>query len=151
MGRPKIQNENEAIRWMEEGKTYNEIIELYRTKYNIETSQSMWAAFRRRRGLDRRTVRDDSLIPWAMKREHRWLFAPKMLRLEAKLRAGKSIDKDDKARLDSFKERLKTDGRVVHYEPDTKEGWFYVPAREGIDTDLIRVPDSPSTERPSRH
>jgi|SRR5690606_26281058 len=149
MPRSKIQNESEAIRWIEEGKPYGEIIELYRKKYNIETSQSMWATFRRRRGLDTRLVRDDELIPWVVKREHRWRFAPTMLRAEARLRAGKSISDDDRVKLEAFKERLVSDDRVVHYDPDTEQGWFYVPRRPGVDTDLVRVPDASTARRPS--
>ncbi len=29
---------------------------------------------------------------------------------------------------------------VVHYEPDLKEGWFYVQRRPKKDTDVIRDP-----------
>lgn len=63
MGRRKIQDESEVIRWFEEGRTYQWMIEEYRRKYDIETVVSMWGNFRRRRGLDRRIVRDDDLIP----------------------------------------------------------------------------------------
>lgn len=143
----KIQDESEVIRWFEEGLTYDEMSEIYRTKYNIETSQSLWAGFRRRRGLDRRINRDDELIPWQVKREHRWLNAPKMLRAEARRRAGLPIPAGTAERLEAFKARLKAEGRVVHYEPETEEGWFYPPRRPGIDDDLIRVPDKVTTER----
>ncbi|MEI2712694.1 MAG: hypothetical protein V9G04_05195 [Nocardioides sp.] len=40
---------------------------------NTETSQSMWAMLRRRRGLPARIARAyGDLIPWPVKFEHRW-------------------------------------------------------------------------------
>ena len=66
----KIQDEAEAIRWIAEGRTYAWIVEEYRRKYAIDTSLSMWSNLRRRKGLDRRIVRDDELIPWAVAPQH---------------------------------------------------------------------------------
>lgn len=50
MGKRKIVDEGEVIRWFEEGWTYKEMIDEYKRKYNIETVSSMWGSFRRRRG-----------------------------------------------------------------------------------------------------
>lgn len=147
MGARKIQDEQEVIRWFEEGRTYEWMVEEYRRKYNIETVPSMWGNFRRRRGLQRRIVRDDDLIPWHVKREHRWAYAVMMLRTEGRKRAGKPLSEDMEHQLAVWKENLAADKAVVHYDPDTEEGFFYVPRREGIDTDLIRVPERKTTIR----
>ncbi|WP_026923124.1 hypothetical protein [Glycomyces arizonensis] len=144
----KIVNEQEVIRWFEEGRTYQWMVTEYKRKYNIDTVPSLWGNFRRRRGLERRTLRDDTMLPWGMKDEHRWLFPAQMLRAEARRRAGKQLRPDEEKRIDNFINRLKRDGLVVHYDIDTKEGFFYVPAREGIDTDLIREPERKTTTRP---
>lgn len=141
MGARKIQNENEVIRWFEAGVTYSEMIERYRDKYNIETTRSMWSNIRGRLGLDRRIARDDSLIPWTVKLEHRHLYPITMLRREARRRSGFDLSEEDERALDAWIAGLKEDGVVLHYDPDTEEGWFYVPMRPGIDVDLIRVPD----------
>ena len=147
-GRSKIVNENEVIRWMEEGKTYQWIVEEYRRKYNVETTLSMWGNFRRRRGLDRRITRDDDLIPWFVKKEHRWTYPIMQLRAEARRRAGHELDPDVAHKVDVWISNLKADGLVVHYDPDSEEGFQYVPARKK-DTDLIRVPDHKTTVRPN--
>ena len=147
MGASKIQNEQEVIRWFEEGRTYAWMTEQYRTKYNIETVPSLWGNFRRRRGLDRRITRDDALIPWHVERQHRWDYPIMMLRQEARRRAGAEMTSDQLERLDGWKRGMARDGSVLHYEPDTEQGWFYVERREGIDTDLIRAPERKTTQR----
>ncbi|GGS29443.1 hypothetical protein Snoj_25820 [Streptomyces nojiriensis] len=148
MGRRKIQDESEVIRWFEEGRTYQWMIEEYQRKYNIETVVSMWGNFRRRRGLDRRIVRDDDLIPWFVKEEHRWAYPLAMLRAEGRRRAGKEPTGRDESRLVSWLDMLKKNGSVVHYDPDTEEGFSYVPRQAG-DNDIIRRPDTKTTPRPN--
>jgi hypothetical protein len=136
----KVQDKQEAILWLEDGKTYQWIVDEYRRKYQIETTISMWAALRRRHGLNTRIVRDEALIPWAVKPEHRHAHAVSMLRAEARKRAGKTLTPLMAQMLETWLRGLKDDERVVHYDPSTAEGWSYVPRREGIDKDLIRVP-----------
>lgn len=139
--RSKVQDMQEALRWLEEGKTYQWCVDEYLRKYNIETTISMWAALRRRNGIDNRIVRDPDLIPWAVKQEHRHSHAVSMLRAEARRRAGKTLTPMMGEMLEVWKAGLERDGAVVHYDPTTEEGWWYVSRREGIDTDLIRVPE----------
>ena len=148
MGKRKIQDEQEVIRWFQEGRTYEWMTEQYEKKYGIKTVASMWGNFRRRRGLDRRIVRDDDLIPWFVKEEHRWAYPLAMLRAEARRRAGKELTEVDKGRLDSWLAMLKEENAVVHYDPDTEEGFFYVPRREE-DDDLIHRPKRKTTPRPN--
>lgn len=140
MGASKIQSEQEIKQWFEEGRTYGWMAEEYQRKYDIEIVPSAFANLRRRRGWDRRITRDDELIPWAVKDEHRWAYPVVMLRVEARQRAGREIRKVDADRLGPWKRELMENGLVVHYDPNTEDGFFYVPARPGIDTDLIRVP-----------
>jgi hypothetical protein len=146
MGSTKIQNEQEVLRWFEEGRTYQWMVDEYNRKYHIETTIPMWANFRKRRGLARRITRDDDLIPWDVKRVHRWAYPLAMLRLEARRRAGFELRPDDQHRLASWLEGLGADDAVVYYDPDTEEGFFYVP-REPSDDDLIRRPKRKTTSR----
>jgi hypothetical protein len=136
----KIVNESEVLRWFDEGRKYKWMIEEYRRKYGIETTAAMWSGFRSRRGLKRRIVRDDDLIPWHVAGDHRWTFPIQMLRAEARRRQGVELDDETARKLRNFIDRLEEDGTVVHYDPDTDEGFFYVPRRPDVDTDLIRVP-----------
>lgn len=145
----KVQDMQEALRWLEEGKTYSWLVDEYLRKYNIETTISMWAAIRRRHGIENRIVRDETLIPWAVKEEHRHSHPVSMLRAEARKRAGKTLTPMMADMLESWLKGLERDGCVVHYDPDTEEGWWYVPRREGIDKDLIRVPERVTGRRSS--
>lgn len=149
MGARKIQDEQELIRWFEDGWTYDQMVEEYRRKYGIETVPSMFGNFRRRRGLQRRIVRDDNLIPWHIQEEHRWAYPVAMLRAEARRRAGRKLTASDAERLAAWKERLAAQDAVLHYDPDTEEGWFYVARRPGVDNDLIREPSRKTTQRPA--
>ncbi|WP_432006292.1 hypothetical protein [Streptomyces parvus] len=149
MGKRKIVDEGEVIRWFEEGKTYAWMIEKYQEKYGIKTVPSMWGNFRARRGLERRIVRDDDLIPWLVKEEHRWMYPLGMLRAEARRRAGKKLTEMDEGRLASWLEMLKEENAVVHYDPDTEDGFHYIPRQEG-DDDIIHRPREKTTPRPNR-
>ncbi|MEU0674456.1 hypothetical protein ABZ330_16450 [Streptomyces sp. NPDC006172] len=142
----KIVNEQEVIRWFEEGRTYQWMIEEYKRKYNIDTVASMWGNFRRRRGLDPRIVRDTELIPWDIAPEHRWKYPIAMLRLEARVKAGTKLTEDERGRLASWREMLAEENAVVHYDPETEDGFFYVPRQEG-DHELIHPPTKSSKRR----
>lgn len=145
----KIVDEQEVLRWFEEGRTYEWMCQEYRRKYDVETVPSLWGNFRRRRGLVRRTVRDDNLIPWAVREEHRYKFPVRMLRLEARARAGEPIREADALRHRNFMAHLQENGLVIAYLPDTEEGFVYTP-RLPSDDDVIRRPAS-ANARTSRH
>lgn len=146
MPRTKIVNEQEVVRWFEEGKTYQWMVDEYRRKYHIETTLSMWGNFRRSRGLHRRIVRNDDLIPWAVDRRHRWSYPLQMLRVEARRRAGRKLREADRTRLASFVDYLNREGLVIHYDPSTEDGFVYVPRQRG-DQDIIRRPRRKTTRR----
>lgn len=147
MGVSKIQDEAEAVRWYEEGVTYEEMVRRYVEKYNIQTTPSMWGNFRRRRGLERRIARDDELIPWAVNLEHRHDYPILMLRKEARRRAGMELSPEDEHAVNAWLEGMKRDNVVLHYDGETDKGWFYVEPRAGIDTDIIRVPPTRTGRR----
>jgi hypothetical protein len=146
MGASKIVDEQEVMRWFEEGRTYAWMVDTYRTKYNIETVPSLWGNFRRRRGLTRRITRNDDLIPWHVLPQHRWDYNVVMLRVEARRRAGSDVRTVDLDRLESWKRKLRDNGAVVHYDPDTEQGFFLVPRQPG-DDDLIHRPKMKTTLR----
>ena len=146
-GASKIIDEQEVLRWFEEGKSYNWMCNEYLSKYNIETVSTMWSNFRSRRGLPRKIARNDNLIPWAVNLEHRQLYPLAMLRLEARRRDNFALKPADTHRLENWRESLGHSKTVVHYDPDTEQGFFYIPRGEN-DTDLIHEPKIKSTARP---
>jgi hypothetical protein len=144
-----IENDGEVERWFEQERPYSYMIEQYETKYHKKTTIAYWSKQRDRRGYPPRNVRDKKLMPWRIANEdHLHTEDPTNLRREARLRAGKTVGEDPEYQakalreLEQWKERLDAEGAVVHYDPDTDEGWFWVPRREGVDLDLIREPDN---------
>lgn len=135
----KIQDEQEVMRWMREGRTYEWMTREYLRKYHIETSPSLWGNFRARHGLPRRIERAD-LIPWTLRPEHVHRYAAAMLRWEARSRAGLSIPAVHEARHRNFIARLRASNRVIEYRPETEQGFHEVDARPG--EDLVRLPDT---------
>lgn len=79
------------------------------------------------------------LIPWTLAPQYRDSYPVKMLRREQRRRADLPLSEAHVAELDRWIDRLREEQVVVAYTPTT--GFVYVPARPGIDTDLIRVPD----------
>lgn len=142
----KIVDRQEVLQWFEEGWTYREMRQEYIDKYNIVTSMAMWPEFRRREGLPRRINRDDSLIPWEMREEHRNRREVQMLRAEGRRRAGMPLREKDQRDLPGWLDMLKREKRVVHYDPDTEQGFFLIP-REKQDDDIIRRPKRVTTKR----
>ncbi|GHJ56363.1 hypothetical protein Nm8I071_56700 [Nonomuraea sp. TT08I-71] len=41
------------------------------------------------------------------------------------------------------------DGRVLHYDPETEDGWFNVPRREGVDLDTHPGAKAHNDQRPA--
>ncbi|MFI5942216.1 hypothetical protein ACIBCB_18430 [Streptomyces uncialis] len=140
MGAKKVQNDDEAMKWLRSGVPYDEIIDRYKKQYNLETTRSMWSTYRRRKKIPARNVRNTDLIPWKVREEHRYEYPVMMLRAEGRRLAGKELTKDDEKRLASWRAELARKDLVVHYDPDTESGWFYVPRSEG-DDELIHPPE----------
>lgn len=145
----KVVDHTEVRRWFEQGKTYPEMVELYLSKYNVETTPTMWSNYARRHGIKRRAVWDEELVPWRVRPEHRNKGAYLLLTQEARRRAGRKISPEYERRLASWKKKLAETGTVVHYDPDVEPYFHAVPAREGVDTDLVRTPDRVSRRAPT--
>lgn len=135
----KIVDEGEVRRWFAEGLTYEEMSRRYLDWYHIETGPTLWANFRRRHGLPRRTARNTDLIPWDVRPEHRWHRVLTQLRHEGRRREGLPLREEDERRLDDFLATLARENSVVVYAPNTQEGFLLEP-REVDDSDIIRRP-----------
>ena len=147
--RSKIEDEAEAVRWIEEGRTYAWMSREHLRKYGVRVAPTTFSELRHKRGLPRRSARNVELIPWKVKPEHKG-YVLNLLQTEGRLRAGLPCNEADARHVEALKSQLARDGLVIHYEPDTEEGWFYVPRREGIDRDIIRQPDRVTAARRPR-
>lgn len=147
MSTSKLQNRDEFVRWYRDGKTYSWMIEQYWDKYGIEIGYGTISNWRHQLGLERRAVRDPNLIPWTVKPEHRINHLLNMLRAEGRRRSGQDVAPSTLKKLEAWLEWLKEQDVVVHYDPDTEPGWWVVPRRPGIDTDIIRKPSAKTRSR----
>lgn len=134
----KVKDEEEAKRWLREGKTYPWIIAKYQEKYKIKTSKQMWSNRSARWGLDPRLQRYDTLIPWRVLEEHGGRYHIQMLRCEGRLRAGLALTPEQVEDHARFRANLAEYDAVVRYRRD--KGFDYVYRRQGIDLDLIHEP-----------
>jgi hypothetical protein len=135
-----IQDEAEAVRWLGQGRTYEWMCQEHERRYGVTVAPSAFADLRRSRGIDRVVVSDGELVPWDVDPEHRWCFDLAMLRAEARRRAGARLRPQDDDLVARWCRRLHDAGLVVHYDPQTEEGFWYVPRRPGVDLDLVREP-----------
>jgi hypothetical protein len=136
-----VQDEAEAARWFEEGRTEQWVCEEYERRYNITTTPSLWVSFRQARGLTRRIAAEQFEIPWLVAQEHRSAYPLAMLRLELRRRAGGAMTDRDRMRLESWTVNLAGGDLVAAYDRRTTEGFSYVPRRPGIDRGPVRRPD----------
>lgn len=65
-----------------------------------------------------------------------------MLRVEGRRRThgDDHLSERTLARLTTWRHRLAWHDLVVHYDPDTPDGFSYLPRRPGVDLDLYRHP-----------
>ena len=83
-------------------------------------------------------------FPWKrIKAEHRNRYLATMVRAYTRREAGLPLSAIAEERLSRFLESAERDGFVVHYDPDTEQGFFRVPRREGVDTGIVRDPAIP--------
>ncbi len=132
---------DELVRMVRKGMTQQDIAdETFRRTGNRVTRAAVSAALQRA-GVAPQRNRYSDLLPWRVRVEHDGHYASRMLRAEGRLRAGQEIPAREAQRLENWKATLQANHVVVHYDPDTVDGFHYVKARRGVDTDLIRVPD----------
>lgn len=137
----KMPSDSILERWVEEGLNHEQIQERIRREMGEEVALSSVSGHLSRIGLTNR-VRYDDFIPWGrISVDHNHAFQLTMLRIGARLEAGKEVRPVDLKRYQNWVAQLKEAGAVVHYEYDSPDGFYYVDARPKIDTGLVRVPD----------
>lgn len=138
--------DSEVDQLMRQGLTDREIADFLYKEHNISVTPNAIVAWRRRHGKKPKRPRYNDLLPWRVREEHIYDYIPRLLRFEARMRQGLPVAPKDQANVRLFKQKLDgafPGGGVVHYDPDTEQGWWVVERRPGIDTDLIRNPEVP--------
>lgn len=101
----------------------------------------------RRAGIRTRSwVRYDREIPWEIRPEHRNAHPLNLLRACARLDRGMLISEARAVEASRWRRNLRAQGLVVGYgmhvtaEGKRQYGFYYTPARAGVDKGLIREP-----------
>jgi len=82
-------------------------------------------------------------MPWRVHDRHRTREAATAVTTYLKIEAGQAVTKEQRAALTRVRAHLRRVKGVLTYDPDTYEGWFIVPPREGIDGPVFRDPTVP--------
>jgi hypothetical protein len=138
--RRKMPSDSTLEKWLEEGLSHKGIQERIKQQTGEEVALSTVSGHLSRIGLANR-VRYDEFIPWGrISLDHNHAYQLTMLRIGARLKKGLPVRPLDKNRFEDWAAQLKEKGVVVHYEYDSPDGFYYVPARKGVDNGLVREP-----------
>lgn len=137
----KMPSDSTLEKWIAEGLDHKAIQRRIEEQEGIEVALSTISGHLSRIGLTNR-VRYDDFIPWGrISVDHNHAYQLTMLRTGARLAKGLPVRPLDRQRFEAWAEQLRENNVVVHYEINSPDGFYYVPARAGIDKGLIRVPD----------
>ena len=115
------------------------VVRMYRDK-GIDVTQSAISQAITTGRIKADTNRASGGIPWALRSEHRWSNAARMLRAQNRLDAGHDIGQSLIPQLKAWRARLEREDVVIHYDPDTAQGFSKVPRRPGVDLRWVHEP-----------
>lgn len=137
-GRQRIDYAEAAI-MLRAGKTQQEVADHFGVQQPA-VNRAIWRGRIKDIAYDRSKT-DESGVPWSpIRPEHRSRYLVRMLRAATRQQRGEKNAPILQAQLDNFLKQVEEMDFVIHYDPDTEEGFFRVPRRKGIDKGLIRDP-----------
>jgi hypothetical protein len=137
-GRQRI-DYSEAEQMLRAGATQQEVADHFGVTQPA-VNRAIWRGRIKNISYDRSQT-DETAIPWhPIRPEHRSRYLVRMLRAAARKDRGEKSAPVIEAQLDSFLRQARELDFVVHYDPETAEGFFRVPRRPGVDTWLVRDP-----------
>lgn len=140
MSQRKIVDEDEARRLLiDKGWTYQQMIDLYREKYGVETSTSVWSRFLKRAGERRMPDELPLAVPWLMRgnNTHNGHYRT-ALRALATIEQG-GVAEGEGPRMAARLRRILGADKVVDYDREAN-ALVIVPRRPGVDKWWIRDP-----------
>ena len=148
--RRKLPSESILAGWVDAGLSHAEIVDRIREDFGEEVSRSSVSGALSRAGFAT-SRRYEEEIPWSpISVDHNGAYQLTMLRIGARIRHGKSVTKNERLRFEKWQRELHDKGLVVHYVYSSVPGFFYVKARPGVDTGLVRIPDESDSPDPLR-
>lgn len=121
------------------GHTHQEIADLVYERTGQKVTRGAVSSAISRAGLSTPGHRYEETLPWRVKIEHSKHYAARMLRLLGRRLQGGTLHPDDAARLDSWMAKMREEGTVVAYIPETEEGFHYVDPPKGHRPGLVPI------------
>jgi hypothetical protein len=148
-GRQRI-DYSEAEQMLRAGATQQEVADRFGVTQPA-VNRAIWRGRIKDIAYDR-SASDESGVPWhPVRPEHRSRYLVRMLRAATRRERGEKSSPVLEAQLDSFLRQVEELDFVIHYDPDTADGFFRVPRREGIDTGLVRDPYTDDDGKPVKN
>lgn len=138
-----VPNKTALRAYLSQGLTQQQIVEAWKRDSGVTVSRSSIAMAIERYGLksSHPRARYDDLLPWRVSLEHANAMEARLLRLESRRRAGQRITHAEERWLDGWLAELKEADAVIHYDPDTEQGFFWIPRADAAPgSDLINRP-----------
>ena len=132
-------DDSEVEQLLRSGWSQMDVVRMYASK-GIDVTQSAISQAISTGRVKVDTGRSSGGIPWTLKPEHRHRHAARMLRSQARLDNELPIGQTLVAQVDQWRRGLEVEDSVIHYDPDTDEGFWRVPRRPGVDLWWVRDP-----------
>ena len=133
-------DDSEVEQLLRSGWSQMRVVRMYRAK-GIDVTQSAISQAISTGRVKVDMGRSTGGIPWTLKPEHRHRHAARMLRSQARLDNGHPIGATLVTQVEQWRRGLEAEDSVIHYDPDTDEGFWRVPRRAGVDTWWVRDPN----------
>lgn len=140
----KVPNKTQMRRYLSRGLTQQQIVDTWHEDSGEKVSRSAIAMAIERYDLSSAHKRPSypDMLPWIVATQHLQHIDARMLRLEGRRRAKGRLSTSEQRWLDQWKNELRRQGAVVHYERNSDEGFFWVPAGDpGVVVDEDRLID----------
>ena len=135
-----LPDRTELRRMKDAGMTHQQIADEVERRTGQRVTRNAVTMAMARHGLSGNPTRYSDEIPWRVRQKHERHYALAMLRLYARRRRGVRLNTDQTQRLDSWLGQLADNDRVVFYEPESPDGFYYVPRQPEDGEDIIRRP-----------
>lgn len=149
----RVPDADQMRAYLDKGLTHAQISDAWLKDSGVRVSRSTVSMAIARYGLKdhspRAHMRHEDILPWKLEPEHVYKPEARLLRLEGRRRAGHQLREDESRWLENWKAELKDAGAVIHYDPDTPEGFHWalvsdprvVPYEDLIDRSNVGVPE----------
>ena len=128
-------------RYVQLGLTQEEMVTRFYEETGETRGRAAFAVAMSRYGvksIKRPRPRYTETLPWRVKAEHANQYPARMLRALGRREAGAKLPQAEAKRLDSWLKDLDEDNAVIHYDPDTPQGFWRVARPKNNDGYILK-------------